>query len=232
MASKIEDHIYEFFNSFYNVYRLNYKKFADLFLTAYEHTPTALNSIEMMIIKTLNSLMNAARAEIGNALDEMVEFVKSYRSEYSYIYVIDCIGLPDLYALWSSATEKRLIPIVKIFINQEAKTISFKEAFGAESMKQVATIFSGQVFRKPDEMLHSEMFAKPRDRSEFVKLLAWRMKYIASMLPLDKSTMILSDHGYDVLREGSKYVASHVNIPKAKKALAKLAPVILLKSRA
>ncbi len=231
LTSEIEDHIRSFFNSFYSVYRLNYEKFADLFLMAYERSPATLSDIDRAIVKTLNSLIDAARAERRDTLHEMKEFVERYRSEYRYVYVIDCIGLPDLYALWSSAIEKRLIPIVKIFINREAKTVSFREAFGAESMKQVATDFSGQMIRKPDEMLHA-IFTTPMERNEFVKLLAWRMSYMAreSQPRLEKGTMILSDHGYDVICDGSKYVASHINIPRARIALAKLAPVMLLKS--
>jgi len=98
-------------------------------------------------------------------------------------------------------------------------------------MPGVAEKVSGRVFRKLDEQVHSTDFlGKPYDRGEFLSLLVGRMRYAVSHFSFTKNNvMMLSDHGYDVVRVGSKYVARHTHLDRSRAALAKLAPVLMLK---
>jgi len=231
MSVKAERNVLKLFNTFHSRFKCDYKKFVDIVLRAYESNLYGLSSEERLLVKYLINIINELRAWNADTLNEMKNFVEKYRSNYRQTYVVDCLGLPDIYAIWCEACEKGLIGEVKVFINRKATTSALKEAFGAETLTDVAIHTDGIVLRKFDTLLHSEIFREPKSRSEFVNLLVERMKYAASQLLslAEKNTMILSDHGYDIISHNSMYVAKHTRIPRTKIALARLAPVVLLK---
>lgn len=230
MSNEISKYLQKFFNSFYSKYKHNYRKFIDVFLRAYERDTRGLSDIDKLLVKDLNSIINMLRAVRIDTLHEMRDFILRYRINYKYVYVVDCLGLPELYALWCRASKVGFMPIVRVFVNQKATTRAFKEVFGDETLGQVAEDVGGLVFRKLDTLLHSEIFKELKSRNESVELLVGRMRYVVSLLPLMKDNiMIFSDHGYDVIRIDSKYIAKHTHIRRTRIALAKLAPVMLLK---
>jgi len=228
MSSEIERSLQKLFNSFYNIYKNNYEDFVDIFLRAYEHELHGLPDVKRLFVEDLINIIDMLRVVRIDTLHEMKDFIERYRANYRYIYVVDCLGLPELYALQCRASETGLINITRIFINQEATTRALKEVFGVETLSHVAEDVNGMVFRRLDTKLH-EKFKEPKSRKEILDLLIGRMKYIISLSLEEGNTMIFSDHGYDVIHTDSKYTAEHAHIHKTKVALAKLAPVILLK---
>jgi len=229
VSTEIEERIRTFFNSFYNIYRCDYRKFIDLFLNAYERDVQSLTNIEKGLVENLINIIDMLRTVRKDTIHEMKDFIMRYRFNYRHVYVVDCLGLPELYALWCNAVDKKLIPIVKVFINVEATTKAFKEVFESETMGYVAKDVDGIVFRRLDSRLH-ETFDKLKTREELINLLVARMNYMILSLPIGKEdTMIFADHGYDIERLNSKYIAKHTYIRKLKVALSKLAPVMLLK---
>jgi len=231
VSIEVERTLLKFFNTFHSTFNCNYKKLTDIFLRAYERDLYGSPSIERLLIEYLVRAIDAFRGWSTDTLHEMRNFVEHYRGNYKRICVVDCLGLPELYAIWCEAYERGFIVEVKVFVNRKAITKAFEEVFGVETLTDAARHTDGIVLRRLDTLLHSEMFREPRDRNEFANLLIGRMKYVASLLLslVEGDTMILSDHGYDIISLNSKYVAKHTHIPKSKIALARLAPVVLLK---
>jgi len=231
VSTEIEKLILKFFITFHNTFKCNYRKLADILLLAYKHDLHRLSSLEFLPAKYLVQLINMLRAQNADTLNAMRDFVKQHRSEYREAYIVDCLGFPELYAIWCEACEKGFLVEVKVFINRDATTRALKEVFNAETLDAVAQLIDGMVLRRLDTLLHSELFSIPREDAEFKNLLVERMKYAAmTLLSLVRDrAIILSDHGYDVLNIDSKYVAMHMHMPRSKIALAKLAPLVLLK---
>jgi len=230
LNSEVERRIHRLFNSFLNLYGDDYGKFADILLRAYEGNTSGLQPVGRLLVEELADLIALLRALSIDTLGELERFVEAHRSEYG-IYVLDCLGLPELYALWHRARKASFVPVIRVFINRETRTEAFKRVFSSETMSGVAEKVSGTVFRKLDEQVHSADFlGEPRNREEFLSLLVGRMRYAVSHFSFaNVNVMILSDHGYDVVRVGSKYVARHTHLDRSRAALAKLAPVLMLK---
>ena len=236
MINEIEICLERFFSSFYNLYRNDYAKLVDILLRAYDERGTnGLSGIDNLLVKNLAKIINTLRLIKVDTLNKMKEFILNHCTEYHSIYVIDCLGLPELYALWCEASKLGLIPILRVFINTRANTRAFKEVFGVESLRQVAERAGGLAYRRLDELLHHKrwlaIFSGTTSREEFMRLLIDRINYLLSIrsLLVRSGTMILTDHGYDIVCINTRYIAEHSHIPKSKLALAKLASVLLLK---
>ncbi|MEM4677408.1 MAG: hypothetical protein QXY55_05925 [Candidatus Korarchaeota archaeon] len=224
--SDLEVRIHQFFTSFYNLYKNNYRLFVEIFLRGIDEDVRNLPEQNRLLANLVAEIIRILRTINYDTLSEMREFVEKHRSSYRYVIVVDCLGIPDMYALWSSANRKGLMPLVKTFINIKAITQSFKEKFGADTMADVASSLRGLVIKRLDTFLHTEMPPGGLTRDNLIFMLVKRMAYVSTIL-LEKDTMVLSDHGYDIKRSNSLYVISHGYVKES--VLAKLAPVILIK---
>ena len=232
--SSIEQKLWSLLRSFREYYRCDYRKFADSLLRAYDNDLQGLQPLDKRLVKGLADLISTLKYVRKHTLDEMRNFVERYKNDYEYIYVVDCLGLPDLYALMCSVDESKFNVIMRIFINQRTNTQAFKDAFASETMADAARTLGGLVIRILDTSLH-EIEEKTNNgelnRNEVLNIIVGRMKYVSSLLAphMMIKTMIVTDHGYDVMRRGSGYIINHVFPSNIRPALAKLAPVILLK---
>jgi len=229
VTAEAELHLLKLFNTFRSLFGCDYRRFADVFLRAYEYDVRGLSGAEQLLVEYLAEMIKAFRALDVDTVGEMNSFVERYRNIYRYVYVVDCLGLPELYAVWCEAGRRGFAVEVKVFVNRDASTKAFKGVFGAGSMADVAKGIDGMVLKRLDKWIHLD--EEPKTRDELVSWLVGRMMYAASILLslAGGNTMILSDHGYDVVRLDSKYAAKHTHIPKTKLALAKLAPALMLK---
>lgn len=210
------------------MYKDNYQKFVELFLRSIdEGSKRDLSNLDSILVNYLMNIIHILRNTNTDTLSDMKMFIEKYRKDYSYLYVIDCLGLPDLYALWFTSNKKGFTPLVKTFINIEATTKTFKEVFSAGTMVQVAIGLQGMVIKRLDTFTHSDMFARPHNREDLVKALITRMKYVEKLIPLEGATMIISDHGFDIVRKDSLYVIQHGHTKRM--IFAKLALIMLVK---
>lgn len=224
--SDLEVRIHQFFTSFYSLYKNNYRLFVEIFLRGIDEDIRNLPEQNRFLVNSVAEIIRILRVINYDTLSEMREFVEKHRSSYRYVIVVDCLGIPDMYALWSLAYRKGFMPIVKTFINIKAITQSFKEIFGADRMADVASSLHGLIIKRLDTLLHTDMPPGGLTRENLISILIKRMAYV-STLPLERKTMVLSDHGYDIERFNSLYVISHGYVKGS--VLAKLAPVILIK---
>jgi len=225
---RVEGLLRDFFTSFYNVYKRDFRKLVDLFLRAYERDVRGLGGIDRSLLEDLAEVVAALRSASRSTLHEMRAFVRDIRPRYRYVYLVDCLGLPELYALWYKAVSRGLVPELKAYINTEASTAAFKRVFGAETMAGVASQSDGFVLKRLDVKLHEEL-GKPKALEELKSEILGRMEYVAASLPIDGGdTIVFTDHGYDVFRANSVYYAVHTH--KEGAAFSKLASVLLFKS--
>ncbi len=226
----IEDRLMRFFESFHSIYKDNYRRLAEILLRAYEGDVRGLSATDRMLVNDLLEVIRELRIARSSTLHEMRDFILRSSPGYDYVYVVDALGLPELYGLWCEAGKVKLIPILKLFVNSEANTRAFKEVFGCEDLACVAGASQGMVLKKMDVLIHDIMSGESRSRYEIIDLIVARVKHVTLELPLVKgNTMILSDHGYDIVRVNSRYIATHTHGHRTPLALAKIAPVILLK---
>jgi len=227
MATELEGRLQDLFNSFYNLYGRNFRKFVDLFLRAYERNVKWLNNIDRSLFEDLADIMDMLRLANRSTLHEMRAFLEGIKSHYSYAYFVDCLGLPELYALWHKAVDLGLVPILRAYINIEADTAAFKREFGAKTTAEVASLFKGFALRRLDTRLH-ELLGKPKTFEKLRDEILSRMEYVVASLPIGREDIIVfTDHGYDVFRTNSMYYAKHVHERDA--AFSKLASVLILK---
>lgn len=226
-VKNLEEDLNRFLNSFFNLYRDDYRKFVEIFIRSIEGDKSSLTGIDLNLVEHLMRIVQTIQGVNTDTLLDMRTFVEKYRGDYSYIYVVDCLGLPDIYALFYVACKRGFMANLKIFINIKGVTEPFKRAFDAETLSQVATSLQGLVIRRPDAILHSDVFAKPHNREELIRALVGRMKYVVTLIPLEKPTLVLSDHGYDIVREDTSYFIKHAHVKRP--IFTKLAPALLLK---
>ena len=231
-VDEIELKLKAFLNSFCNFHKRNYEKFADILLRAYDGDFRGLQPIDKELTKDLADLITTLKAIRIHTLYELESFTEKFRNDYRQVYVVDCLGLPDLYALMCNLDNIKFD--FKIFINQRTNTQAFKDVFVSDTMADVARKLKAQAITELDKQLHKivEMANnKEFTRNEILNIIVERMNYVSSLLTLHTKakTMILTDHGYDIIRVGSRYIINHVFPPDTKPALAKLAIVVLLK---
>jgi len=231
VTSEIEKRIYSFFNSFYTVYRCDHRKFVDVFLRAYERSNYMVPQVDRVLVEELTTIIDMLRAARRDSLGELKEFVIRIRDNFSYVYVIDCLGLPELYAVWCEAVRLGSVATIRVFINREAVTKALDDAFGVNSMSRVADNVKGFVFKRLDTLLHYSDIFREQDRSGILNAIVGRMKYILSAISLHvkMNTMMIADHGYDIIIRRDRYTAKHTHILRARRGLSKLAPVIMIK---
>lgn len=220
----IEERIIRLFNTFYHAHKCDFRLFADLFVRSYEGDTRRLSPVDARFVEELSSLISELALAGNSTLPKLAELIKEV--EARRIYVVDCLGLPDLYAIWCHVNKS--IIVVRAFINPQAVTQTFKEVFGARTMAGVAASLGGLVLKSLDTMIHSEAF-KWQDRNSLVGAIAARADYVRSYLgPLaEPGTVFISDHGYDAVKDGNRYAAAHAGLQKPK--LAKLSSLVAIK---
>lgn len=223
----LEESLHRFLVSFFNVYGDNYRKFVEILLRGVEGDKAGLLGVDSIFVEHLINIINSLRRVGKDTLLNMKDFIERYRRDYRYLYVVDCLGLPEVYALLSIASRKGFVINLKVFVNVRGVTEPFKKTFGAETMLRVATSLHGLVIKRLDAILHSEEFTRPYNRDELINALVSRMKYVETLIHLEGATLVLSDHGYDITREKTFYFIQHGHVRNP--IFAKLAPVLLFK---
>jgi len=235
VAEVVESYLQRLLVSLQNVYGEDYRGVAGAFLRAYEGSTRGLPHTEADIVQGLATVIGLLRGDVPDTLHELNGFIERYRGGYSRVYVVDCLGLPDAYAVWHRSTRAGLVASVKVFINQRATTEAFKEALSGEpgsTLADIARRIGAQRLGELDRMLHG--LEHEMSREELTGWLARRMLFAASYVLRVASLaggniLILSDHGYDIVKQGLKYSVRHTGIPRNQAALSKLALALLLK---
>ncbi len=212
---------------------LSYKDFFSILICAYGYS--CKPEVEGRYVDAVNyakSLIQTAK-NIGYdeaSLDDMEQFANKMWVRGYRLYLVDCLGLPEVYAIYMLASSNcgEINVTVTPYINPEAKTDRFKEAFKKGTMVEIARDLGAPIFGSPDEILHSEL-SKGVDVEKLVDLARTRLHEIAKLIAdsaiRSKRAVVISDHGYDIYCLKSSCYASHTD---REPILSKIAPMIMI----
>jgi hypothetical protein len=144
--------------------------------------------------------------------------------------LVDCLGLPEVYEVYSRVAERCGLVAVSIrpYVNNQALTRRFKDAFLSQAMAEIAEKLGAGLYKVIDKTLSGEL-GRPRDLEELLGLADARLGGAARGLASDavssRRAVIISDHGYDVYCD-STHRCHLAHGPKGR--LSRIAPVVIV----
>jgi len=140
-------------------------------------------------------------------LDELPRYIAGLRGES--IYVVDDLGLPEAAALFRALTKGGYAALAECFFNEMGKTETFKQKVDVPTLVKLSKISYGQYLGMPDREVHT-LRGLRLTKEEAVNVIVERSVYIVNMFARGADGLaIVSDHGYDVLKDGDWYYFAH-----------------------
>ncbi|ADV65588.1 hypothetical protein [Desulfurococcus mucosus] len=210
--------------------KITYRDFFKAFMSIYG-VPARFETDVSFITNRLLSLAHAVDTAV-ESLDLMVNRVRELEGKGYVLLVVDCIGLPELYEIYTYVAEavNPLSITVEAYINGKAMTYRFKYAFGEGTMLEVAKRLGASIHRYIDKTVHRDL-GDPVEPDTLVELAKSRLKPLADDIARDalnsRAAIIVADHGYDVGCRNGKCYLEHGEAIK----LAKISPLIIMKSK-
>jgi len=124
-------------------------------------------------------------------------------------YVVDDFGLPEAVAVFKALSEGGYLVTSLCFFNALGNTAFFKKHVGVTTLVEL----SGGVYAKylgtPDRGIHA-LGRLRYTREEIAGVIKERVGYILGLLVRGgDGVAVISDHGYDVLKDGGGYYLAH-----------------------
>jgi len=153
------------------------------------------------------TLERGIRPEWVLPLDELQNYLA--RLNVRDAYVVDDLGLPDAVALYGTVVRKGYVASAWCFFNEFGKTELFKRKVGTSTLVELSKNKYAKYVGTPDWEIHA--LGKSRySREGIVLIIEERAKYLTNMLVRGgESLAVVSDHGYDVLKDGDRYYLAH-----------------------
>jgi len=207
---------------------LKYEDFVSAIVSAYGFRPKKvvyaklISKIETLIETMRIQPVKHLRSEIDSV--DLLRNLISGRKEIVKAYLIDDLGLPEIYALAKSFGYPNLS--LKVIVNEIGNTQTFKTIFGVNYMNELSRILGAQLITGQDRLVH-EIFSRWVNYDELLrlmeKLLPTRLLEIIDAAPV----IIIADHGYDVGHAGGYYRLCH-GLECRKALLSMICPIILV----
>jgi len=153
------------------------------------------------------TLERGIRPEWALPLDRLRNYLAYLDAEDAY--VVDDLGLPEAVALYRSLREKGYIASARCFFNELGKTEFFKREVGASTLVELSKNKYAKYLGMPDREIHA--LGRGRYSKEgIISVIEERVKYIVNILIRGQDSLaVVSDHGYDVLKDGYRYYFAH-----------------------
>ena len=205
----IEKLIHEILSEAIN-HDLKYEDFVAAVISAYKYRPKKM--IYAKLISKIENLLGVIR-EFSNKYpklevntDELMKNLISVRRTIGKAYLIDNLGLPEIYSLTKNFGYLNLS--IKVVINRVGNTQTFKNMFGVNYMIELARILGAQLITKQDYYIH-ETFSQWFSYDELLKTMDKLLN--RRLLELIKSgpAIIIADHGYDIEHVAGYYRLCH-----------------------
>lgn len=187
------------------------------------------NPYPMDVIEAVGALAEAVASHPDNLVLMRGDVLQLVRGGYKPL-LVDCLGLPEVYEVYSRVAERCGFIAISIrpYINSQALTKRFKDAFLSQTMAEIAERLGAELYKVIDKTLFGE-FGKPRNLEELLELADARLGGMARGLANDvvnsKKSVIISDHGYDVYCDNTR--RCHLaHGPKGR--LSRIAPVVIV----
>ncbi len=210
---------------------LKYEDFASVMISAYGFRPIKVGYARLVSkIETLIATMHKLSIKHSRSNIDSVSLLRNLISGRKGIikaYLVDDLGLPEIYALAKSFGYPNLS--LKVIVNEMGNTQTFKEIFGVNYMNELSRILGAQLIAGQDRLVH-EIFGRWVTYNELLrlmgKLLPTRLLEIIDEAP----AIIIADHGYDVEHVGGYYRLCH-GLECRKALLSMICPIILVSSQ-
>jgi hypothetical protein len=189
---------------------LKYEDFVAAVISAYKYRPKKM--IYAKLISKIETLLGVIH-EFSNKYpklevntDELMKNLISVRRTVAKAYLIDDLGLPEIYSLTKNFGYLNLS--IKVVINKVGNTQTFKNVFGVNYMVELARILGAQLITKQDYYIH-ETFSQWFSYDELLKTMDKLLN--RRLLELIKSgpAIIIADHGYDIEHVAGYYRLCH-----------------------
>lgn len=206
---------------------LSPEEFVGALVAAYGYRPR--DPKRARLVDKLEELMEALNREIsaGRASapgNEILRGLLGSRLAVKRAYLVDNVGLPEIYALARRFGYPRLT--LRVIINEKGNTQAFKELFGVTYMRDLSDILGAQLIRGQDRLVHEALGQRWMDYEELLKGIARLSERLLELVG-EPPALLIADHGYDIERLGDKYRLCHgVNCSRA--ALSVICPIVLI----
>jgi hypothetical protein len=187
------------------------------------------NPYPMDIIEAVGALAEAVASHPDNLVLMRGDVLQLVRGGYKPL-LVDCLGLPEMYEVYSRIVERCNITAISIrpYINSQALTQRFKKAFLSQTLAEIAKELGASLYKSLDAILFRE-FSKPMNPEELLKLADVKLGGMARGLADDAirsvRSIIVSDHGYDIYCENINGCRL-AHGPKGR--LSRIAPVVIV----
>lgn len=209
-------------------YSIKYEDFVGAMVSAYGFRPKKVVHAKLVgKIETLIEVMHKQSIRHPRRGVDSVDLLRnliSGRRAIEKAYLVDDLGLPEIYALAKNFGYSNLS--LKVIINEVGNTQTFKNIFGVNYMNELSRILGAQLITGQDRFIHeifSRWFGYDELLSTMEKLLGKRLLEIIERA----SAIIIADHGYDVEHAGGYYRLCHGSDCR-RALLSMICPVILI----
>lgn len=209
-------------------YNLKYEDFIGIIISAYGYRPKKAVYMKLTSkIETLLGVLHEYSTKYFQFEFYSVDILRnliSGRKAIDKAYLIDNLGLPEIYALAKNFGYSNIS--LKIMINRVGNTQTFKNIFGVNYMSELSRILGAQLITEQDRLIH-EIFGQWFEYYELLKAMGKLLK--EGLLEIIKSTpaIIIADHGYDIEHINGYYKLCHgLNCQRA--VLSMICPFIFI----
>jgi len=227
---KLETLLLEIFEKL-RLHGISYTDFFLLFIKSYGYLPNEISLLENPFERNIIITKMKKLAEIVTKLPDTLSIMRNQvcwlKKQGVQPFLVDCLGLPEMYEIYKVIVEKYGILSVafKLYINSRAITYKFRSKFQKSSMSELAQSLGTSLYRRIDKIVHGDL-SSPMELDKLVSCAEARIKDYVDALVKDvvsyRYAFIVSDHGYDIYWENHEYYLGHGRDSK----FAKIAPLI------
>ncbi len=219
-------------------HRVEYGSFVHVVIRAEGYNIAHLNFLQKQLADKLSALIELVERcrQFSSNFEEIISQKVQELTKGQYVkYLVDNLGLPEIYGLFWQLSNKyhRNINLAEIraVINPRGNTAEFKNAVGEETMRKIAERYGLQLIKGLDEKVH-QMFNNPMRtelliRSMEENLLRHAINILEHDLKREMKLLIIADHGYDIECEGEMCRLCHGTECKKQK-LSLIIPLIVI----
>jgi len=214
------------------IFNLSYRDFFLLLIESYDHKFHASFKIRRDVAENIVAKIRKLAKIVAKSLDTLGILrnrTLQLKGQGYQPFLVDCLGLPEVYEIYKRVTEACgiLSVIIEPYVNVTALTYSFKSTFQASSMLELARMLGTSLYKSIDLVVHNE-FSNPLELDTLVRLAETNLRVYVDELARDamskRYAFIVSDHGYDIYRTNNMYYLGHGEDSE----LAKIAPLIIV----
>lgn len=209
-------------------YDLEYKEFVSALVSAYGFRPkkvvyaNLINKIETLIEVMYKESLKLNWLEVDGA--ELLRSLTSVRGAIRRAYLVDDLGLPEIYALARNFGYQNMS--LKVIINRGGNTQTFKKIFGVDYMSELSEFLGAQLITSQDRSIHEIFSSRWFSCDELLRTMEQLLQK-GLLEIIQGAALIIADHGYDIEHAGGYFRLCH-GTECRKMSLSMICPLIFI----